>query len=45
MPGLNQIEFIKTNVDLIKEPILIVGSKEYDFDSYNFNEELNKLMK
>mgnify|MGYP006088428661 CR=1 FL=1 len=45
MPSLNQIEFIKINIDFVIEPILIVGSKEYDFDNYNYIEELKKLEK
>jgi len=43
MPDYNQIEFLKNNINYIKEPIIIIGSKEYDFDNYNFKIELNKL--
>ena len=43
MPSLNQIEFIKGNRTKLKEPVLIIGSKEYDFDTHNFVDELNKL--
>ncbi len=39
----NQIEFIKANRDLIKEPILLVGSKLYDFDQFDLSSELRKL--
>lgn len=39
----NQIEFIKANQDLIKEPILVVGSKMYDFDKYDISKELELL--
>ena len=45
MPNLNQINFINENVDLLIEPILIVGSKEYKFDKYNFINELANLNK
>ena len=43
MPNLNQINFIKMNHNLIKEPIAIMGSKEYEFDAYNYIDELNNL--
>jgi len=43
MPNQNQINFIKLNKDLITTPILIIGSKEYDFDEYNYIQELNRL--
>ena len=43
MPNLNQINFLKLVRQYIKEPILIIGSKEYDYDEYNFLNELNKL--
>jgi len=43
MPNQNQINFIKLNKDLIIAPILIIGSKEYDFDEYNYIQELNRL--
>ena len=43
MPNLNQINFIKLVRQYIKEPILIIGSKEYEYDEYNFLYELNKL--
>ena len=43
MPNLNQINFIKMNHNLIKEPIAIMGSKEYKFDAYNYIDELNNL--
>ena len=43
MPSLNQIEFIKGNRTKLKEPVLIIGCKEYDFDTHNFIDELNKL--
>ncbi len=41
MPTENQIEYIKINKDHIKEPIAIIGSREYDFDQRNFIKELN----
>ena len=43
MPNLNQINFIKLNKDYIKEPIAIIGSKEYEFDKYNYIKELNGM--
>ena len=43
MPNLNQIIFLKSVREYIKEPILIIGSKEYEYDEYNFLNELNKL--
>lgn len=43
MAHKNHIEFIKSNKDLIKEPILLVGSKLYDYDQYDLKKELNNL--
>ncbi len=43
MPDLNHIKFLTINKQVIKEPILIIGSKEYDFDKYSFVNEFNKL--
>ena len=43
MPNLNQVTFIRINKDFIKEPIIIIGSKEYEFDKYNYNDELRSL--
>ena len=43
MPNLNQINFIKLVRQYIKEPMLIIGSKEYEYDEHNFLYELNKL--
>lgn len=42
MATLNQISFIKQNLDCINEPVLIVGSKHYDFDKENISERLNE---
>ena len=43
MPNLNQVTFIRKNKDFIKEPIIIIGSKEYEFDKYNYKDELRSL--
>ena len=43
MPSINQIKFLQDNSKDLKEPIAIIGSKEYDFDSFSFIEELNKI--
>ena len=43
MPGINQINYLKLNVELIKEPIAIIGSKEYSFDSKNYIQELKNM--
>lgn len=39
----NQISFIKLNKALISEPILIIGSKQYDFDKENIKTSLHEL--
>jgi hypothetical protein len=39
---LNQISFIKQNLDYITEPVLIVGSKHYEFDKENIKTRLNE---
>lgn len=31
----SQIGYLKINIDSIKEPVLIIGSKQYDFDKMN----------
>jgi len=43
MPDLNHIKYLTINKKDIKEPILIIGSKEYDFDKLNFLHEFKKL--
>ena len=43
MPNKNQIAYIEENISFIKEPILIIGSKQYNFDQYNFYVELNRM--
>ena len=43
MPNINQIKFLNKNKRLIKEPIVIIGSKEYEYDKYNYKIELKKL--
>ncbi|MBX2898800.1 MAG: hypothetical protein KF775_04095 [Cyclobacteriaceae bacterium] len=40
MAHRNQIEFIRENRDLIREPILLVGAKIYDFDKFDLKHEL-----
>lgn len=42
MATRNQISFLKLNKDVIKEPILIVGSKLYDFDRENIHTRLQE---
>jgi len=39
----NQIGFLKLNKDSISEPILIIGSRQYDFDSDNIRTNLQKM--
>lgn len=41
MPTTNHINYLLLCKDRIAEPILIVGSKEYDFDQENFFERLH----
>ena len=43
MPNYNHIKYIRDNVRYIQDPILIVGSKEYEFDQYNFFTELKSM--
>lgn len=43
MAHYNQIEFLKQNVDKVKDPILIVGGKMYEYDHFNLKTELSKL--
>lgn len=43
MASLYQIQYIKENKDIIKEPILIIGSKMYVYDEFDLALELNKL--
>ena len=40
MATKNQINFLELNKDIIKEPVLIVGSKLYDYD----NEDIRKFL-
>ena len=40
MATLNQISFLKLNIQSITEPVLIVGSKQYDFDKMNLRQFL-----
>lgn len=42
MATKNQIKFLEINTDLIKEPVLIVGSKLYDFDKEDIKSCLEK---
>lgn len=39
----NQISFLRANADMISEPVLIVGSKHYDFDKENIRSRLNEM--
>ncbi len=39
----NQISFLKANLDIISEPVLIIGSKHYDFDKENIRNRLNEM--
>jgi len=41
MPSINHINYLLLCKDRIAEPILIVGSREYDFDQENFLGSLN----
>lgn len=43
MATINQIKFLNLNKDSIKEPVLIIGSKQYDFDRENIKSSLEKL--
>src|SRR5690349_11889438 len=43
MAHRNHIAFISLNKDLIREPILLIGSKMYDYDPVDLAEELKKL--
>ncbi len=42
MATRNQISFLEKNKNSIKEPIIIVGSKQYDYDKENIKERLNE---
>ncbi|MBP9192039.1 MAG: hypothetical protein KBF96_05770 [Ignavibacteria bacterium] len=41
MATKNQINYLEINKDLIKEPVLIVGSKLYDYDKEDIRKYLN----
>ncbi|MBX7042431.1 MAG: methyltransferase domain-containing protein [Ignavibacteria bacterium] len=43
MATKNQLKFIRDNKDAITEPVLIVGSKQYDFDRANIRQHLTEL--
>jgi hypothetical protein len=43
MATVNQIQFIHKAKDRIKEPILIMGSRVYDYDAYNIEEYLREF--
>ena len=43
MPNKDHIAYIEENISFIKEPILIIGSKQYNFDQYNFYVEINRM--
>jgi hypothetical protein len=36
MPTQTQYEYLRNNIDKVKEPIAIIGSKLYDYDKYDF---------
>lgn len=38
----NQISFLKLNKESINEPVLIIGSKQYDFDKENIRSRLHE---
>jgi len=38
MPNLTQYEYIENNIDKVSEPIVIIGSKLYDYDNYDYTE-------
>lgn len=40
---LNQILYIRLNKDILSEPVLIVGSKHYEFDKENLRTRLHEL--
>lgn len=42
MATVNQIDFLSLNKELLAEPVLIVGSKQYDFDKENIRTFLEK---
>ncbi|MBL7853057.1 MAG: methyltransferase domain-containing protein [Cyclobacteriaceae bacterium] len=39
----NQIEFLQKNRDLLREPILLVGAKVYDYDQFDLKAELSQM--
>ena len=41
MPSANHIQYLSLFKEDIREPILIVGSKKYDFDSEDFLKNLS----
>lgn len=43
MATRNQISFLKDNIDIIIEPVLIVGSKHYEFDKEDIRENLKEM--
>lgn len=43
MATRNQISFIEMNKEFISEPILLVGSKQYEYDKENLNTSLIKM--
>ena len=42
MPTKTQYDFVSNNIALVKEPILIIGAKMYDYDLHDFRELLAK---
>ncbi|MBX2963397.1 MAG: methyltransferase domain-containing protein [Cyclobacteriaceae bacterium] len=43
MAHRNQIKFLEANQDLVREPILIVGSKLYNYDKFDLEAELKRM--
>ena len=43
MPNKNHIAYIEENISFIRELILIIGSKQYNFDHYDFYFEFNRM--
>lgn len=43
MATKNQIRFLYDNKDIIKDPVLIVGSKQYEFDKEDIRKNLTEL--
>ena len=42
MATINQISFIRKNIDKVSEPVLIIGSKHYEYDKEDLRSRLNE---